>query len=332
MEEERTPAALDPIIDSLGPQAAEPARPADADTERHPGAWRALLRELDVRPSKGLGQNFLTDRGVVRRIADTATLAPGETVVEIGPGLGILTAELLARVGPAGRVVAVEYDRRLAAHLRERRDAGGFAAADGTDLGPSLAIVEADALRRPPETLAPDGAPYALVANLPYNITSAVLRHFLDSPRRPTRLVVMVQREVAERIVARPPAMSVLAVAVQFYGAASLALRVSRGAFLPQPKVDSAVVRVLLHPRPPLPEAEIAPFFRVVGAGFGQRRKQLLNSLAAGLDQPKPTLQAALAAAGIAPDRRAETLTVDEWLRLYRQLGAAPAAPAADRP
>ena len=270
---------------------------------------RALLRELEVRPAKGLGQNFLTDRRVVARIADTAGLAAGSTVVEVGPGLGVLTAELLERVGPAGRVVAVELDRRLAAYVRAR-------------LGrhPALEVVEADVLTRPPETLAPGDAPYALVANLPYSITSAVLRHFLDSPRRPEQMVVMVQREVAERIVARPPAMSLLAVAVQFYGAPAIALRVGRGAFVPVPRVDSAVVEVAVRVRPPLPEEEIPRFFALVGAGFGQRRKQLANSLAARLPIPKERLLPALREAGIAPDRRAETLDVAEWLDLYARL------------
>jgi 16S rRNA (adenine1518-N6/adenine1519-N6)-dimethyltransferase len=278
----------------------EPPRPA----------WRALLRELAVRPSKGLGQHFLTDRAIVVRVADAARLAPGDTVVEVGPGLGILTGELLARVGPGGRVVAVEVDRRLAAYLRA--EYAGRAA---------LTVVEADVLRRPPETLAPGDGPYALVANLPYSITSAVFRHFLDSPRRPAELVVMVQREVAERIVARPPAMSVLAVAVQFYGDPAIVLRVGRGAFLPPPKVESAVLRVPVH-APPLPQAEIPGFFALVTAGFGQRRKQLLNSLAAGLGLPKEALLPALDAAGVAPTRRAETLAVADWLALHARLRA----------
>ncbi|MDP9375066.1 MAG: 16S rRNA (adenine(1518)-N(6)/adenine(1519)-N(6))-dimethyltransferase RsmA [Chloroflexota bacterium] len=287
--------------------------PPAAGTPGARAATSAALRELAVRPSKGMGQNFLTDRRIVARIADAAELAPGATVVEVGPGLGVLTAELLARVGPAGRVIAVELDRRLAAHLRDDL-------VPEHPAGAALEVVEADVLRRPPPALVPGDAPYALVANLPYNITSAILRHFLDSPRRPARLVVMVQREVAERIVARPPAMSILAVAVQFYGAARIGLHVGRGAFLPRPKVDSAVVRVDTRPRPPLPEEEIPPFFTLVGAGFGQRRKQLLNSLAAGLDLPKPALGAALVAAGIAPDRRAETLAVEDWLALYARL------------
>ena len=277
-----------------------------------PARWGTLLRELAVRPSKGKGQNFLTDRGIVARIADAAALVPGATVVEVGPGLGILTAELLARVGPTGRVIAVELDRRLAAHIRDE-----FADA------PNLTVIEGDILRQSPAFLLaerPADTPYTLVANLPYNITSAVLRHFLDSPRRPQALTVMVQREVAERIIARPPEMSVLAVAIQFYGGPSIALRIAPGAFIPRPKVDSAVLRVALHPSPPLPMEETPAFFAIVSAGFGQRRKQLGNSLAAGLPIEKGTLIAALIASGIDPSRRAETLTVADWLTLHAAL------------
>lgn len=265
-----------------------------------------------MRPSKRKGQNFLTDRSIVARIADTATLAPGMVVVEVGPGLGILTEELLARVGPTGRVIAVELDRRLAGHIRA--EFGALAA---------LGVVEGDVLRQSPAALladVPAETPYALVANLPYSITTAVLRHFLDSPRRPASLTLMVQREVAERIVARPPEMSILTVAVQFYSTATIAMRIGPAAFIPRPKVDSAVLHLVTHPTPPLPEAAIPPFFAIVGAGFGQRRKQLGNSLAAGLPVPKEAIGVALAAAGIANTRRAETLTIAEWLALHGAL------------
>jgi 16S rRNA (adenine1518-N6/adenine1519-N6)-dimethyltransferase len=283
------------------------------ETTAAPGT-RALLRDLAVRPSKGKGQNFLSDPAIVARIAAAAGLAPGDTVVEVGPGLGVLTKELVARVAPTGRVIAVELDRRLTAYLR-------------AEIGqlPGLTIVEANVLRCPPETLLadlPTDTPYTVVANLPYSITSAVLRHFLDSPRRPARLVVMVQREVAERIVAQPPAMSLLAVALQFYGVPTIVMRLAPGAFIPRPKVESAVLRVDVLPTPPLPEADHAPFFALVAAGFGQRRKTVRNSLTAGLGLPKEAIGDMLAAAGIAPERRAETLTVADWLALYARLHA----------
>ncbi|MFN8539939.1 MAG: 16S rRNA (adenine(1518)-N(6)/adenine(1519)-N(6))-dimethyltransferase RsmA [Thermomicrobiales bacterium] len=273
---------------------------------------RELLRDLEVRPTRGKGQNFLTDRGVVARIADAALVGPGDAVVEVGPGLGILTRELIARVGAEGQVVAVELDRRLAAYLRE-------------ELGetPTLRLVESDVLRVSPGELVPGDAPYAVVANLPYSIAAAALRHFLDDPRRPASVTVMVQREVAERIVARPPEMSVLAVAVQFYGEPSIALRIGPAAFVPRPKVESAVIRIALRPAPPLPDAAIPGFFKVVAAGFGQKRKQLVNSLGAGLKLTREQAIAALVAAGIAQEQRPEKLTVEDWLRLYEALDRA---------
>ena len=158
------------------PETADGVAGGEAATAAPTSGLRALLRELEVRPTKGLGQNFLTDRRVVARIADAAGLAAGATAVEVGPGLGVLTGELLDRVGPSGRVVAVEVDRRLAAYVREQF--GGH---------PALAVVEADVLARAPETLVSGTGQYSLVANLPYSITSAVLRHFLDSPRRPAQ-------------------------------------------------------------------------------------------------------------------------------------------------
>lgn len=281
------------------------------NTSTNPGT-RALLRELAVRPSKGMGQNFLSDPGIVGRIADAAQLAAGDVVVEVGPGLGILTHELVSRVGPTGRVIAVEYDRRLAAHLRDE-----FAQ------HPTLHLIEDDVLRQSPERLLanlPPTTPYAVVANLPYSITSAALRHFLDSPRRPRSLTVMVQREVAERIVAQPPEMSLLAVAVQFYGTPTVAMRIGAGAFIPRPRVDSAVLHIALHAAPPLADAAIPGFFKVAAAGFGQKRKQLLNSLGNGLPLPREALVAALHAANVAPERRPETLTIAEWLRLHAAL------------
>ena len=261
-------------------------------------SWREILAELGVRPSKTLGQNFLHDQSIVRRIAETADIKPGELVVEIGPGLGILTRELAQR---AGEVIAVEFDRRLAEHLRE------------TARLPNLRVVEGDILKTDLTALT-GGRPYTVVANLPYSIATAAIEHLLDSSHPPERLIVMVQREVAERIVARPPEMSVLATAVQFYGVPKVAFRIGPGAFIPAPKVESAVLRIDLHPQLPLTGADRAHFFELVRVGFGQRRKRLANALAAGLRQPKPAVEQRLTEAGIALDRRAETLSVDEWL------------------
>jgi 16S rRNA (adenine1518-N6/adenine1519-N6)-dimethyltransferase len=282
-----------------------------------PSELRRLLERLGVRPYKGWGQNFLIDPTVPRRMVEVAGVAPGEVVVEVGPGLGVLTEPLLAA---GARVVAVEIDPRLAVYLRER-----FAGEE------RLRLVEGDMLRLAPDDLVPPGQLYKVVANLPYSVTSAVLRHVLAGPRRPTQVVVMVQLEVAQRIVAAPPAMSLLAVSVQFFGRPRLALRVPAGAFYPVPEVDSAVVALAVAP-PPLPDVEHARFFRVVAAGFGQRRKTLVNSLAAGLGLARPVVLAGLAAAGIDPQQRAETLAVPDWVRLYRALAAPDAGTTEGQP
>jgi 16S rRNA (adenine1518-N6/adenine1519-N6)-dimethyltransferase len=276
-----------------------------------------ILREAGLRPRKRLGQNFLVDRSVPPRIADAADLQPDSRVVEVGPGLGVLTAELAGRLDPAaGCLVAVELDESLLPPLRERM--APF---------PHFHLIQGDVLATDPATLVggcgDPAAPYFVVANLPYYITSAVLRHFLASATRPTRLVVMVQREVALRMIATPPAMSLLAVGVQFYGRPRLVFRVPPGAFLPPPKVESAVVRIDVYPpdaRPVPVGTDEARFFAVARAGFGQRRKQLANALADGLAAPKPAIVTALEAAGIAPTRRAETLTLAEWAALTATL------------
>src|SRR4051812_31963819 len=217
------------------------------------------LRDAGLRPRKRLGQNFLTDRSVPPRIADAAMLRPDDQVIEVGPGLGVLTEELAGRLDPeAGRLVAVELDDNLVPLLRER-----FAER------PHVSLVHADVLEVTPADIA-GNHPYKVVANLPYYITSAVLRHFLEAEAKPDLMVVMVQREVAERMVARPPDMSLLSVAVQFYGKPKIMFRVPPGAFHPAPKIESAVVRIELYK--PGEEAvnveDEAGFFRVVRAGF----------------------------------------------------------------
>lgn len=279
---------------------------ADIDQPQRPSEIRALLDALGVAPYKGWGQNFLTDLAVPRRMVDLAGIGPGDHALEIGPGLGVLTAALLAS---GATVTAVEIDPRLAGYLRDR-----FAAEH------RFHLVVGDILRLDPAALLP-GGPYTVVANLPYAITSAVLRHLLERDDRPARLVVMVQDEVARRIAATPPAMSLLASSVQLYGTPALALKVPSGAFTPAPKVDSAVIAMTVV-APPLDAAGQARFFRVVAAGFRQRRKTVANALAAGLALERPPVVAALAAAGIDPMLRAERLTVADWLRLLAALDA----------
>jgi 16S rRNA (adenine1518-N6/adenine1519-N6)-dimethyltransferase len=273
-----------------------------ADADRN---WRAQLDALGLTPSKGLGQNFLHDRGVVRRIVEIADLRPDDSVLEIGPGLGVLTRGLAAH---AARVVAVELDSRLAQHLRET-------APD------NVTIVEADALRIDPGALA--GPDYVVVANLPYSVANAILRRMQEAEPPPRSLTIMVQLEVAQRITAAPPHMSVLSVAVQFYGAPHIALRVGGGAFIPPPNVESAVLRITTH-TPLLPRAAQPAFFRVVTAGFAQRRKQLVNTLTTGLRLERTVVIAALERAAVAPTERAERLTVADWVRVYHAINTGP--------
>ncbi len=257
----------------------------------------ALLRQFGLRPDKRLGQNFLISPAALQKVVEAADLAPDDAVLEIGPGAGALTVRLASR---AGRVVAVELDERLRplleAVLRPY---------------PNVRLVFGDILQQHPAALMGSGD-YAVVANIPYYITSAVIRHLLGGEARPRRMVLTVQREVAQRIVAQPPQMSLLALSVQVFGEARMVARLPAGAFYPRPKVDSAVVRVDITP-PRIPEAQLNAFFRLAKAGFAQRRKTLRNTLAAGLGWPPAQAAALLEGAGIDPRRRAETLSLDEW-------------------
>jgi 16S rRNA (adenine1518-N6/adenine1519-N6)-dimethyltransferase len=275
------------------------------------------LSAFGIYPKKGLGQNFLVDPAHRARIVAAAELASDDTVLEVGPGPGVLT-ELIAE--QAGRVIAVELDDRLVPLLRAR-----FANQ------PHVSIVQADILKVEVGALMTKDegrktneaasfvvgrssfVGYKVIANLPYYITSAAIRRLLESAPPPERLVLTVQREVAERIVAAPPEMSLLALGVQFYCTAQIVGRIPAGAFYPVPKVDSAVVRLDRRAEPAVAGVAAEAFFRVARAGFSQPRKQLRNSLAAGLNKAPDEVERWLAAAGIDPRRRAETLTLNEW-------------------
>jgi 16S rRNA (adenine1518-N6/adenine1519-N6)-dimethyltransferase len=266
---------------------------------------RALLRQYDLRPSKRLGQHFLVSEGTLSRIVAAAEVGPQDTVLEIGAGLGHLTRRLL---DAAGEVVAVELDRRLVKVLQTE-----LAGCD------NLRLVQGDILALDPAVLVEE-RPYSVVANLPYAITSAVLRHLLEARLPPRRMVITIQREVAERIVARSGRMSLLAISVQFYGQPKLLFRIKPGAFLPPPKVESAVLRIDRHECPPVRPEDPELFFRVVRAGFSQPRKQLRNSLSAGLELPVDAVVATMHAVEIDPRRRAERLRLEEWDRLSAAL------------
>jgi len=275
---------------------------------------RRLLQRHGLVPRKRLGQHFLVDEGARERIVAAAELTPDEAVLEVGAGLGTLTRALAAA---AGYVVAVEVDPRLVAVLAQEL----------SDIA-NVRIVEGDILALDPAMLM-EGRPYKVVANLPYGITAVVLRHLLEARLPPERMVITVQREVAERIVAREGRMSLLAVSVHFYGKPQILFRLKPGAFYPRPEVESAVVRIDRHAHPPVSVRDPAGFFRVVRAGFCQPRKQLRNSLAAGLGISPEEAAEALRRVGIDPRLRAERLRLEDWDRLAQ---AFPLHPAADLP
>jgi 16S rRNA (adenine1518-N6/adenine1519-N6)-dimethyltransferase len=291
-------AAPSTVVDPAPPPAAPPTASRAGPGPTSPAA---LLRYLGLRPRKGLSQSFLVDRRVCATIVRSAELNATDEVLEIGPGLGVLTAELVRQ---AGHVVAVELDRQLAAALPALL--GG---------PPNLAVVQADALAVDPGTLF--AGDYKLVANLPYHITSPVLMRALQAARRPRLVVVMVQREVAERIAAQPGDLSYLAVAVQLYAVPRIVRPVPAAAFYPRPRVESAVLRLDVRPAPAaVPEAPAA-LLRLVQAGFKQPRKQLRNSLAEGVGCRPAEAEAWLRAAAVDPTRRPQTLTLAEWAGLY---------------
>lgn len=259
------------------------------------------MRSQGLRPKKGLGQNFLLDPAALRRIVAAAEVTPDAAVLEIGAGLGSLTRYLAAA---ARRVVAVELDQKLFPVLQQVMAPW-----------PNVTLYPGDILELNPGELMAEPA-YLVVANIPYYITSAVIRHLLETPLKPARIVLTVQREVAERITAAAGKLSLLALSVQVYGQPQKVAHIPAGAFYPPPKVDSTVVRVELFPQPLIPPAQLDAFFTLARAGFGQKRKTLRNALAAGLGWKAEKTAEWLQAAGIDPQRRAETLSLPEWRTL----------------
>lgn len=261
----------------------------------------ALLRAYGLQPKKSLGQNFLADPSGLNKVIQAAGLSPDDTVLEIGAGLGSLTVLLAQTVR---RVIAVEIDRGLIAPLTE--------AVSEYD---NVRIVEGDILKIPPEELNL-GEAYLVVANIPYYISSAIIRRLLETQNRPARLVLTVQQEVAERICAKDGKFSLLALSVQVFGVPRIQARIAAGCFYPAPDVDSAVLSITLFPQPLIATEELDAFFRLARAGFSQKRKTLRNTLSAGLGLPAVQAESLLAAAGIDPRRRAETLSIAEWGQL----------------
>jgi 16S rRNA (adenine1518-N6/adenine1519-N6)-dimethyltransferase len=279
----------------------EPRRLSAEGVERY-------LRRHGLAARKSRSQNHLVDGQVIEEIVELAAAEESRPVLEIGPGLGVLTGALLAA---GARVTAVEVDNRLAAHLRARY-------ADALASG-RLTLLEADVLDTDKNDLVVE--PYDVVANLPYHITSPVLHYLMEEKPRPARFVLMVQREVAERIAAEPGGMSYLSVFVQYHADVRVARVVPAAAFEPAPEVQSALLVGQTRPRRLSEEAE-EELWRLVQAGFRERRKMLHNVLPRQLPQVgKDRFDGALAHVGIAPDRRPQTLSVDEWMSLADAVG-----------
>jgi len=290
--------------------------PAKAATPRK---IRQALGQLHLTPRKGLAQHFLVDGQVVQAILNAAQVSAGDCVVESGPGLGILTQQLATRVRPAqepenaaeraGQVIAVEIDPELSESL-------------AAHMGPSVRVVTADARKVDIPQLVEGCSGYKVVGNLPYYAANPMVRRFLESPCKPSVMVVMVQREVAHQMAAAPGKMSLLSVGVQVYGRPTIVRTVPPKVFYPRPKVTSAIVRIDVYPQPVLPVDEVDAFFRVVRAGFSAPRKQLRNSLAHGLKIPESQAGTLLQAGDIDPRRRAQTVSLEEWERLYRAVAS----------
>ncbi|PKO10204.1 MAG: ribosomal RNA small subunit methyltransferase A [Chloroflexi bacterium HGW-Chloroflexi-2] len=262
---------------------------------------RNLLREYDLSPRKSLGQNFLVDHGALEKVVDAAEIEPIDVVLEIGAGLGSLTRFLSAA---ARKVVAVELDSKLIPILETVLGSEG-----------NVELVYGDILKLDPTRLISVDQ-YLVVANIPYYITSAIFRHLLAAKRKPRRIVMTIQKEVAQRICAEPGDMSLLALSVQVFGKARIVAKISAGSFYPAPNVDSAVIRVDLYPNPLVDESKLDTFFQLSRAGFGQKRKMLRKSLAAGLSLPVAVAEEMLIKNDIDPTRRAETLDLEEWGKL----------------
>ena len=266
-----------------------------------PLAVPSLMRDYGIKPKKGLGQNFLINETYLAKITEAAQIDKNTDVLEIGAGMGNLTRHLAAA---ARHVTAVELDRQLIPILTKvTRE---FA---------NVRIVQGDILELPVNDLM-DAPGYVVAANIPYYITSALIRYLLECTAKPSAIVLTIQREVAQRICADAGALSLLALSVQVYGSPRIAARIPSGAFYPVPKVDSAVLAVDLYDQPMISYKLLDYFFRLAKAAFTQKRKMLHNALAGAPELNKEKVDLLLSRAGIDPKRRAQMLTIDEWKQL----------------
>jgi len=264
-----------------------------------PKKIKQLFSEHNIRVKKYFGQNFLIDQSAIRKMITVSDLNEGDIVLEIGPGLGALTQAIAPRVK---RLLAIEKDKAMIAILKET--CGGFK---------NVEIIHQDVLKFDTKYKIQDTR-YKVIANLPYAIVGPVIRKFLEAKHQPSSLVLMVQKEVAQRICAKPPRMNLLAVSVQFYATPKIMARVSKNSFWPSPRVDSTIL--LITPNSTNKKTDSNEFFRVVKAGFSQPRKQLINNLSEGLGLQKAEVESWLLQNNIKPTQRAETLTIQDWIKL----------------
>lgn len=272
---------------------------------------KALLKKYQIHPSEQLGQNFLIDKNVVKKIIKAAELRPKDIVLEIGPGIGVLTQKLANPRGqplgltPGVEVVAVEKDPKMVEILKETLK----------DFK-NIEIINKDILKISNfEFLIPN---YKVVANLPFYITALIIRKFLESKHPPKEMVLIVQKEVAQRICSKPPKMNILAVSVQFYAKPKIISYISKKSFWPSPKVNSAIIKIV--PQKKYKDVNIDLFFKIVKTGFSHPRKQLANNLSNGLKLNKQEANDLLLSNNIQPSQRAETLTIKDWIQLTKML------------
>jgi 16S rRNA (adenine1518-N6/adenine1519-N6)-dimethyltransferase len=269
----------------------------------NPKKIKDLIREYGLRPKKSLGQNFLITPVHNLKIINSAGLLGNEIVLEIGPGLGSLTQLLAKR---AKKIIAVELDSTLIPPLREILS--GYT---------NVEIIQGDILKKDLSNLIPESN-YVVIANIPYYITSKLIRKLLEAPNRPNRIILTVQHEVAQRICATPPDMNLLGLSVQVYGKPNFVGKIPAGAFYPIPKVDSGIIRIDILNSPRILPEIIDIFFKLIKAGFNQKRKNLRNSLSSGLSLSKLEMEEILLRAGIDPTRRPQTLNINEWELISR--------------
>lgn len=266
---------------------------------------RSLLKRFQIRPDKGLGQNFLVDQRSLVKVVNAANLQGDELVLEVGAGLGSLTRLLSDR---SKEVLAIEFDRNLMPALR-------FALQDISN----VRIIEADILKLDLAELVKD-SDFIVVANIPYYLTSALIRKLLEGTKPADRIVLTVQREVAVRVLASDGKSSLLSLSVQMYGDATIAGYIPARAFYPSPKVESAILSIQVHPEPKVPAEIIDSIFKIAKAGFSQKRKQLRNSMSAGLGLEAKQVEEILRRIGIDPRLRAQELLLADWATIAREL------------